>query len=370
MKPDGKSFGTICLLDNKENSFSTEVIELMRKMRDMIEGQLKLEKLVIQNAEQAEALKNNIRKLEGAYEELKINEEKYRFITENTTDYIWVFNFNKNRFTYASPNVYQIRGYTVDEILEQNFENAVMPESLQSVKDQIQEAKRCLIEQHESEYIFVNEVMQPSKNGDVIWTEYTAKCRLNHNNEMEAVGVSRNIMERKQKEKEILFLSTHDCLTGAFNRSYFEERAILEINRAERNKESLSLIMIDLDFFKNINDTYGHPIGDKVLKQASKIMGENIRNTDLLARIGGEEFIILLPETAIVEAANVGEKIRKAIEDSVQPYDGKLTVSIGVAEWSKGEKLDDLYKKVDKALYQAKDNGRNQVIKFGSCLFE
>jgi len=95
-------------------------------------------------------------------------------------------------------------------------------------------------------------------------------------------------------------------------------------------------------------------------------MGEIIRSSDFLARVGGEEFIILMPETAVANAVIAAEKIRKAIEDSVFPHDGKLTVSIGIAEWEKGDKLDDCYKKADQALYQAKANGRNQVAVFGS----
>ena len=271
-RPDGEAFGTICLLDKKENAFSPEVIELMRKMRDMIEGQLYIESLLIQNAQQTEVLKKNIQQLEDAYKALKINEEKYRLITENTTDYIWVYNFNKNKFTYASPNVYHMRGYTVDEILEQNFENAVLPDYQQRVDEQVQEAKRYLKEHPESEYIFANEIMQPCKNGESIWVEFTAKCRINHEKEMELVGVSRNITERKLKEKEIYYLSTHDYLTGVLNRSCFEEKAVQEISRAERYKKPLSFIMLDLDYFKSVNDTFGHLIGDETLKQASKVM--------------------------------------------------------------------------------------------------
>lgn len=247
---DGKPFGTICLLDKKENSFSPEVIELMRKMRDMIEGHLYIESLLIQNAQQTEVLKKSMQQLEDAYRLLKINEEKYRLIMENTTDYIWVYNFNKQKFTYASPNVYQIRGYTVDEILEQKFEDAVLPDYQQRVKDQVEEAIRFLNERPESEYIFVNEIMQPCKNGESIWIEFTAKCRINHEKDMELVGVSRNINERKLKEKEIYYLSTHDYLTGVLNRSFFEEKAVQEIYRAERYKEPLSFIMLDLDFSK------------------------------------------------------------------------------------------------------------------------
>ena len=120
--------------------------------------------------------------------------------------------------------------------------------------------------------------------------------------------------------------------------------------------------MLDLDYFKRINDTYGHMAGDEVLKQVSETVSGIIRSTDIFGRFGGEEFVVLIPETSVNGAVQVAEKIRLAIEKAVWPVDEIITVSIGVVERNLNESLDDLYRRVDHQLYQAKTAGRNRVV--------
>jgi len=164
---------------------------------------------------------------------------------------------------------------------------------------------------------------------------------------------------------EVYRLTTVDGLTQAFNRRYFEDTLEREMARCHRHHRSLSLLMIDIDHFKDVNDSHGHLAGDMVLKAVSTLIKSRIRREDVLARYGGEEFSLLLPEINQKGAAVLAEKLRKAIEKSVFAFDGiaiPVTVSVGVSSINKNiEEPSELIKVADTRLYQAKDGGRNQV---------
>ena len=171
---------------------------------------------------------------------------------------------------------------------------------------------------------------------------------------------------------EILKHATLDALTGFYNRRQLEERIKQEVSNAKRQKAPLCGIMTDIDFFKGVNDTYGHATGDLVLKTIAKIIRGQLREYDIAGRYGGEEFSILLPFTKIEEAKMVAERLRKTIEEKVidiskvNPDCGikeiKVTLSLGIYEMKESDNDDDLLKKADIALYQAKNTGRNKVV--------
>lgn len=156
-----------------------------------------------------------------------------------------------------------------------------------------------------------------------------------------------------------------DPLTGLYNRRMFLELAEKKLNEAKRYKESLSLIMLDIDHFKRINDTYGHGVGDMALKSLTEILRKNLRASDIVARWGGEEFVIILPKTTLEQAYNVAEKIRKLVEISAIDLPNgeklKFTVSLGVSFFSGEEDLEELIRQADIALYEAKSKGRNRT---------
>ncbi len=153
-----------------------------------------------------------------------------------------------------------------------------------------------------------------------------------------------------------------DSLTGAYNRHYFYEIAKNIISLSKRDKKHLSLAMIDIDKFKDINDTYGHDSGDKVLQATVKEIKAHIRNSDVFVRFGGEEFVLLLPNTDLDQALVISEKIRNIIE-SCNTVDGiSLTISVGVSEFIESiDDIDSILKRADIALYNAKKSGRNRV---------
>ncbi len=174
-----------------------------------------------------------------------------------------------------------------------------------------------------------------------------------------------DITERKKLENHLAHLSITDPLTGAKNRRFFTETTQKEIERSKRYKASLSLLLLDIDFFKKINDTYGHAAGDQVLKEFVASIEPALRNSDIFCRIGGEEFSILLVETDLKLAKNIAERIRALVEDLEVCFDTKIirfTVSVGLSQLLiDDDNFDKLMKRTDDALYQAKKAGRNQV---------
>ncbi len=171
---------------------------------------------------------------------------------------------------------------------------------------------------------------------------------------------------------EILKHATLDALTGFYNRRQLEERIKQETAKAKRQKTPLCAIMTDIDFFKRVNDIYGHAAGDLVLKTVSKTMRSQLREYDIAGRYGGEEFALLLPFTKTEEAVMVAERLRKAVENKKidlskvnQEFPHKIinvTISVGIYEFKNQDKAEELLKKADKALYEAKETGRNKIV--------
>jgi diguanylate cyclase (GGDEF)-like protein len=156
-------------------------------------------------------------------------------------------------------------------------------------------------------------------------------------------------------------LASMDALTGVMNRRAFMKYAEREITRATRYGHNLSLVFLDIDHFKQVNDTYGHATGDEVIKTFVDTVKARIRDSDLLSRWGGEEFIIMTPETGINGVKHFAESVRAAIATTGFPGVGHLTCSLGVAQWKPGETFEDFSSRADLALYDAKKAGRNRV---------
>lgn len=182
-----------------------------------------------------------------------------------------------------------------------------------------------------------------------------------------------DITEKKRTEKqlqvasqELFKLATIDSLTDCHNRRYFLEMANIELQRGARANSDCSILMIDLDNFKSLNDNYGHQGGDITLAQSAKSIKESLRPYDIFGRIGGEEFAVLLPNTSLDTARDIGERIRKNLEDLIINYlthQINVTTSIGVANSANSElSLEQLMSRADKNLYRAKHSGRNIVI--------
>ena len=178
-------------------------------------------------------------------------------------------------------------------------------------------------------------------------------------------------IQRANVYAEVLKYATMDALTGLNNRRQFELRLKQEVSNSKRNNVPLCCIMLDVDYFKKVNDTYGHSAGDCVLKCVSDLIKSEIREYDIACRYGGEEFFIILPQTKLPEATLVAHRLRKVIEEakmdiSEAGVDGvsyiKVTSSLGVCEYNSSMSTNEFAQKADKALYKAKETGRNRVI--------
>jgi len=175
------------------------------------------------------------------------------------------------------------------------------------------------------------------------------------------VSTSKDVTERVKMVKDLKKLATIDALTGIYNRYKINQIIDDEIARTKRYHETFALIMFDIDHFKEINDTYGHDVGDIVLQELSNIILSCIRESDTFGRWGGEEFMLITPKISLDDAIKLAEKLRKTIENHVFTKIQNLTVSIGVALFDKDSDKEEKLKEVDDALYKSKKNGRNQV---------
>ncbi|MCX7957579.1 MAG: diguanylate cyclase [Deltaproteobacteria bacterium] len=184
--------------------------------------------------------------------------------------------------------------------------------------------------------------------------------------EKQNIALERLVKEKTEELKaandELIRLAVTDNLTGIYNRRHLEESLSIEIERAKRYNRPFSVILLDIDYFKSVNDTYGHTLGDKVLILFAEIISKNIRITDICGRWGGEEFLIICAETDKKGAARLAERIRKLFEkvkyDNIPPK----TASLGVTDYREGDTTDTIINRADNALYSAKNNGRNQVV--------
>ena len=208
-----------------------------------------------------------------------------------------------------------------------------------------------------------------STNGTFVNDEAVREQRLRDGDQ---IRIGRSILKFMTGEnievhyhEEIYRLMTVDGLTQIYNRRYFNEALEREFNRSKRYDRCLTLVVFDIDHFKRVNDTHGHLAGDNLLRQISMAVKPRLRREDIFARIGGEEFAILLPEIALDNARVTAEKVRKIVEQTPLKVDQQLvpvTVSLGCAQIGAADTTpDELYKRADERLYEAKQGGRNRV---------
>jgi diguanylate cyclase (GGDEF)-like protein/PAS domain S-box-containing protein len=214
------------------------------------------------------------------------------------------------------------------------------------------------------------EVVNKHKDGTLYHEDLSISPVKNRRGELvNFIGIKQDISQRKALEEMLQKLANTDPLTGLFNRRVFLERLTQESNRVSRLGGTAVLLMLDLDFFKRVNDTYGHAMGDEVLKQFADVVRSNSRNIDVPARLGGEEFAILLPSTSQSKALIMAERLRKQVSEIAIEHPKNtvhITVSIGAAVLSEHEVDGEIIlNRADSALYTAKESGRNQT-----CWFE
>ncbi len=264
---------------------------------------------------------------------------------------------------YVNDIFLEVSGYERYECIGARFEIFVS----ESYKTILQNIYTTLINKEIWKGILENK----TKSGDIYYVDIVTAPILNQYGEIsefiflmhditESVKIKKALQEDREKFE---ILATTDMLTKIFNRFKFNQIADMEMDKVKRYGNPLSLIMFDIDHFKMVNDDYGHQVGDYVLKELSKIVQKSIRNFDILARWGGEEFVILSPETHLDDAYILADRIRVTIFEHQFKYVKNITCSFGVTEFKDGDSLDLLTKRADIALYRAKELGRNRVEK-------
>lgn len=302
--------------------------------------------------------------------ELRMSEDKWKAIINTSPDGI-VLTTLDGEVRQINSKVLSMFGYSKSrEIIGKNMYEFLHP-------DYHEKAYRLLGEMVKGNYTGPSDYQVIRKDGSTFFVESNAEVlRDSTGNPVEIIIIERDITDRKRVEKELLeyrnkleVLSITDGLTGLFNRRHFDNILQQEFSRHCRSGNELSVLMIDVDYFKAYNDTYGHAQGDICLQTIAKVMSKNVqRPTDVVARYGGEEFICILPETGHWGALSVAETIRSAVNTLNLPHEkssvsGHVTVSIGVAtsQCSFNGVAESLVKKADALLYQAKENGRDRV---------
>ena len=294
-------------------------------------------------------------------EKLSLSEEQYRFVLEGSEIGFWDWNIVTNTVERNERWAVML-GYSHQEIQDttQQLMDFIYPDDREKAWLSIAEVLEGRSAIHKLEYRMLH------KDGSIRWILDQAKImnRSLEGRPQRMCGTHTEITERKILELELEKNAKTDCLTGLFNRRHFMELANQELRRATRFGNSMSILMVDLDNFKKINDTYGHKSGDNVLKKFSDVCRLAFREVDVIGRIGGEEFAVFLPETSRIQAIEAAERLRTRIANTNIPMDQDLaiefTVSIGVAS-SEDATLDVLLSHADNALYKAKNAGRNQV---------
>src|SRR5664279_439262 len=292
-------------------------------------------------------------------------EADFRVLAEGSSDMVTRIGLDE-RVRYASPSSVRIVGWRPDQLVGTPALAGVNALDMPRVGETVAALKRGEMEEARIAY------RSRHREKSEVWLESTLRVTRKVSGEIDGVvAISRDITEQKDIEGKLATLAIEDGLTGLANRRRFDERLLEEWGRAYRERSSLALLMIDLDHFKAYNDEYGHLAGDECLRSVAGILSaEAQRSTDLAARYGGEEFVVLLPNTDAAGCARIGERLRRAIREAAIPHapnlpSGLVTASIGGAICRPGNDRSashvTLIEAADRALYAAKDGGRDRL---------
>ena len=292
--------------------------------------------------------------------ELRQSEERARLMAENAWEIIWTA-APDGTATYVNAAIERVRGITIEQAMDQPLEEIYAPSSADSIRTYFREL-HAAIHNGDEPPVYREEHEQYRADGSIMVSETQVVPHLDQDGRLvEIIGVTRDISERKRFEAELKRLAVTDAVTGVWNRSHGEELLDAEMTDARATGRPLSLLMLDIDHFKSINDRHGHQAGDHVLIEITRRLQDSLPRTDAVARWGGEEFVVLLRDCRIDDAVATAEKIRARIAE--RPFDdaGRATVSIGAAELAAEDDLDSWLARADEALYKAKRSGRNAV---------
>ncbi|NEU29790.1 EAL domain-containing protein [bacterium LRH843] len=314
------------------------------------------------------SIRNDISLRKQMEEEIRKSAETYRLITENSTDMISTID-GEGKLLYISPSYMNFLGYDAVEMAESNLLEWIHQEDREDVSDSIHNHFVTGKASSQLEFRLLK------KNGEEMFVEAAFSPIIDeHKRVNNLVLVMRDITERKKTEHTIYHLAYHDTLTELPNRRFFMEYVRKEVYRAKRNQSQLAVMFLDVDHFKNVNDSCGHEVGDLVLTEAAKRIRACLRSNDIVARIGGDEFTVLLTNVkSMTEVQGVAQRIKESFQESISSGDKthELSCSIGISLFpTDGVDVDELLKRADTALYVVKERGRNGYLFFDLAMEE
>ena len=302
-------------------------------------------------------------------------EEEIDLLTSYASDTIYRLHYETMKYDYISPTVIKLLGFSQDEMKLINFRSLILEtrivtnglKSVYSFNELEQIRKKGDVNQWQADYLV------RTKDGRKIWISDVSSPWFDESGKViGSVGSLRDITDRvnaeNQARKDIERFANTDSLTGVANRREFFKSLDKELKRISRSEEDVSMLLVDVDHFRNISDNYGAVVGDKVLVEVSKIIKSCLRETDVIARLGGEEFGVLLPDTNYQGAYWVAERIRTAVLSAElllgidnAPIGSSVSIGVSFANSMEEKLATNMYKEADTRLYIAKNTGKNQV---------
>ncbi|MEA5416233.1 sensor domain-containing protein [Synechococcus sp. BA-132 BA5] len=349
---DGAVIGGLGIYANETDRFDVKSQQLLL---DLVGGiDIALERLSLEATREA---------LQDA---VQASEEQFREITESTHEVIWSLDPETLRYLYVSPSVLRLRGFTAEDVMAAPFEKALRVEVADHQKRQISEQlAEFNAGLRNGDMVTVEEHELLAKDGSMIWTESVTKMvRNKRTGRVELHGVTRDITERRLAKEQIERLAFFNPLTGLANRTLLQDRVQNGLDLAKRSQRPLALLFLNIDNFKLVNDNLGHDMGNRVLLEVAKRLKPILGDADTLSHTGGDDFVVVLPDSDITATRGVAERLRQAI---AQPYRlGPdplfLTASVGIAHFpDDGTTPEQLMSNATTALNQVKLAGRNDL---------
>jgi diguanylate cyclase (GGDEF)-like protein/PAS domain S-box-containing protein len=292
---------------------------------------------------------------------LESEEERLRSLAANSCDVAWIQSADGSTLTYLCDSIERTRGITRDQALRQTIADMHPPESAARLVDYVRQVSEA-VQSGQPPPEFHGEQQYYRADGSLMYGELTIIPHLDSDGRIvEYLGIVRDVSRRRMYEAELTRLASTDDLTGVFNRRRGTELLAAAFNVHQRHERPLTLLMLDVDHLKMVNDTAGHQGGDVVLTGTAGCITETVGNDNVVARWGGDEFVVLLSDCELLDAVGVADRIRLRVAGSQFDTVGRVTVSIGAAELAPGEDLHAWLVRTDRALYEAKRSGRNTV---------
>lgn len=288
---------------------------------------------------------------------LAASEEQYRLLAENSSDV--VLRLNKGVVGWISPSITDMLGWSQNDLLDKHLDELILPEDLNKFLE-------CQLTISHEEHLHVTRFRMLAKDKSYHWVEIRAKRYINASGEWDgAVASFHTIDAQVAAEQSLERRARHDELTGLLNRNDMLDRLSAISSHSLRTGHEIAVMFCDVDAFKSVNDTRGHATGDQVLRTIATRIEGSVRSGDLIARIGGDEFLVILDGVHdLSEAINIAEKLRRRVAKPIHIPDGPITttLSIGVTLAKPGENVDGLVARADRAMYKAKESGSDQVV--------